>query len=192
MNHLFILSGPGGAGKDAIINKLLEDKSLNVTRLVNYTSREMRVGESNGELYHFLTKSEFEHRINNNMMLEYELMESNHQFYGTDKNGLIKQLDETNLITNKMVGGALKLKEILGEQVVLIFIDADDDELMRRLLENDRHLEHAIADRRMEQARHEREYKDRYQHIIENHDGQLDQTVLKVKSIIQDLALKNG
>ena len=63
MNHIFILSGPGGCGKDSIIKALVTDTSLNLVRGVSATSRPKRVGEEEGVNRYFLTKDEFKKAI---------------------------------------------------------------------------------------------------------------------------------
>lgn len=187
MHKLFIISGPGGVGKDAIMAELIKDNSLNISRLVNCTSRNMRAGEIDGEKYRFLTRDEFEKEINHGHMLEYEVMESNNHYYGTHKQTLLDALEKSNVISDKLVKGALELKGCLKEQAVLIFIDADDEELERRLLESNRHLEHANANRRLEQGREERLHKQEYDYNFENHDGKLSETTENIRKTIKNI-----
>ena len=59
---LIVVSGPSGAGKDTICNKLIEEmKDTKIS--VSMTSREPRGKEVEGVDYYFVTKEEFEHRI---------------------------------------------------------------------------------------------------------------------------------
>jgi len=185
MNKLFIVSGPGGVGKDAIMAELIKDKTLNIARLVNCTSRNMRAGEIDGEKYRFLTRDEFEKEIGHGHMLEYEVMESNNHYYGTHKQTLLDALEQSNVISDKLIKGALELKDSLKDQAALIFIDASDEELERRLLESNRHLEHANANRRLEQGREERKSKHLYNFQVENHDGELENTIKKIRNYIK-------
>lgn len=184
MNYLFIISGPGGSGKDAVIDKIIKDPQLNLIKMVNHTSRLPRVGETDGVDYHFVTKDQFEKEISRNQMLEYEVMESNHHYYGTHQKEVAADLKKGNTICAKMPIGALKLKEFFGDQAVTIFIDANDAELERRLLHNDRSHEHENTKRRLDQAKTERTYKSQYDYSLMNHDGQIDETVEKVKKIV--------
>ena len=185
MYHLFIISGPGGGGKDSIIDRVLLNKELNLVKLVSHTTRNKRVGEREEKDYYFLTREEFEREIAKKQMLEYEVMESNHHYYGTHKKQLLDKLNSHNVICKKMPIGALKLAEYFPAQAVTIFIDANDLELKNRLLATDRSIEHSLINRRLEQAIHERSLKNQFQYQINNHDGDLEKTVLEVDKIIR-------
>ncbi len=187
MNALIIISGPGGSGKDAVIKRLLEDDSLHLKDVASFTSRKPRIGEVNGVNLYFLTREQFEREIERGQMLEYELMETSNQYYGTHKKEMLEALSESDAICRKMPWGALELKKYFGDQALTVFIDATDQELEQRLLESHRSLEHDQVARRLKQAQHEREYKDKFDLVVQNPDDELDQTVAKVKAAIQTL-----
>ena len=79
---LVILSGVSGSGKDTIKNELIK-RMDDVISLPSYTSRNPRPGEQEGVQYHFISKSEFEERIQNNEFYEYDLHHDN--YYGTSR-----------------------------------------------------------------------------------------------------------
>ncbi len=185
MHRLIIISGPGGSGKDTVIEHLLKDRDLSMKKLVNYTSRHPRAGEVNGKDYHFLTREEFEREIKHGQMLEHEIMASNNHYYGTHKKTLMRELDKATIICKKMPAGSLELKKHFKHQAITIFIDADNSELEQRLLESNRSLEHATLKHRLEQAEAERKYKKQFDYNFTNHDGELDKTVQTIKSILQ-------
>ncbi|MCP4322542.1 MAG: guanylate kinase, partial [Alteromonadales bacterium] len=55
LGTLYIISAPSGAGKSSLINALLaEDRGWDVQVSVSHTTRAPRVGENNGEHYHFV------------------------------------------------------------------------------------------------------------------------------------------
>lgn len=185
MNHIVIISGPGGSGKDTIIAELLKDSSLHFKKLVNHTSRHPRAGEQNGVDYFFLTRDQYEHEIEHGKMLEYEVMESNNHYYGTHKEQLLLDLEASNVICKKMPAGSLKLKKYFGDRAITIFIDADDAELEHRLLEDNRASEHTLISRRIKQAHHEREMKSQFDFAITNHDGSLKLVVNEITSFVK-------
>lgn len=81
---MLILVGPSASGKTEAV-KLLIDK-YHMRKLVTYTSREKRPNEIDGVDYHFLSKEEFEKRINEDFFIEY--VNYNGNYYGTSKEGL--------------------------------------------------------------------------------------------------------
>lgn len=76
---MLILVGPSASGKTQIVKILREKYGLN--KMVTYTSRTMRPGEKEGIDYFFLTKEEFEKRINECFFIEYVVYNGN--YYGT-------------------------------------------------------------------------------------------------------------
>ena len=76
---MLILVGPSASGKTQIVKILREKYGLN--KMVTYTSRTMRPGEKEGIDYFFLTKEEFEKRINEGFFIEYVVYNGN--YYGT-------------------------------------------------------------------------------------------------------------
>jgi hypothetical protein len=50
-----VLSGPSGAGKGTLIDKLMNEFPDNFAFSVSHTSRAPRAGETNGKEYHFAT-----------------------------------------------------------------------------------------------------------------------------------------
>jgi guanylate kinase len=184
MNHVYILSGPGGCGKDSIIKALVADQSLNLVRGVSATSRPKRIGEIEGVNRYFYSKDKFKKAISDGNILEYEIMDSNGEFYGTPKQETNDLLDNHNIIFDKMAFGAMVLKDYFKENATTIFIDATDAELKRRLSEASRVGESDNVQRRLEQGEKEREYKPRFDHRLENHDGELNSVVDQIKQII--------
>ncbi|MEE3481399.1 MAG: guanylate kinase [Lachnospiraceae bacterium] len=51
--HIFCIMGKSSCGKDTIFRRLTEDETLGLTKLVTYTTRPIRAGETEGIEYHF-------------------------------------------------------------------------------------------------------------------------------------------
>lgn len=58
MGKIFCLMGKSSSGKDTIFKELVEDKSLNLTPLISYTTRPIRCNESHGEQYYFIDEAQ--------------------------------------------------------------------------------------------------------------------------------------
>jgi guanylate kinase len=129
---LIVVSGPSGAGKSTLIGEALES----VPRLaysVSATTRDPRPGEVDGEDYIFLTRDEFERRIEEGYFLEWAEYSGN--LYGTP----VSQVDELledgrSVILEIELQGARKVREKRPD-AVMVFVRAPSLEETRRRLE---------------------------------------------------------
>jgi len=78
MKNVIALFGPAGSGKDYLLSKI--DLS-GFNKVIMYTTRPMREGETNGIEYHFISEKEFQDKIENGEMIEYKVF--NNWYYGT-------------------------------------------------------------------------------------------------------------
>ena len=69
--QLIVISAPSGAGKDTVVKELMKRNGDNLWVSVSATSREPREGEKEGVDYYYLTKEEFEKKIEEGFFLEY-------------------------------------------------------------------------------------------------------------------------
>ena len=79
---LLIVSAPSGAGKTTLCNRLLHEDE-NIRYSISCTTRPPRVGEVNGQHYHFMNMDDFQERVSRNEFLEYA--EVHGAMYGTLK-----------------------------------------------------------------------------------------------------------
>ncbi len=128
---LVILSGVAGAGKDTIKREIIK-RMDNVKTIPSYTTRAPREGDVPGETYVFLTKEEFEDKIKNGEVYEYDI-HHNH-YYGTSKKFLNEAAQSGIVIKDIDVNGTEKLKEELKDiKIVTIFLRVPKEELRHRL-----------------------------------------------------------
>ena len=111
---LIVISGPAGSGKGTVNAHLLGTGDYVYS--VSATTRAPRPGEVDGVNYHFITKEEFERRMENGDMLEYTEYCGN--YYGTPR----KEAEEVlksgkNLILEIEVEGAQNVKKKFPEAV---------------------------------------------------------------------------
>ena len=88
-NVAIIISGPSGVGKGTILNKAFKDDSLKLAKVISSTTRKPRPNETNRVDYYFITKEEFEKKIEANEFLEV-VKGTNDNYYGNSE----KQLQE--------------------------------------------------------------------------------------------------
>lgn len=166
---LYIVSGPSGAGKGTVCAELMKMRS-DTFLSVSATTRAPREGEIDKVHYFFLTKEEFEERINNDMMLEYASFCGN--YYGTPREEVAKKLDEgKNVILEIEVQGAMKVKEKFESACLIFILPPSMTELRNRLTLRGTEKEEVI-EKRLSRALEEIEYIDKYDYVLINDDLQ--------------------
>ena len=78
-----VLTGPSGAGKSTLTNYIMKHLKEKFAFSVSYTTRSPRQGEQDGVHYNFISKEEFEGKITQGDLLEYNEVHGN--YYGTSK-----------------------------------------------------------------------------------------------------------
>src|SRR4051794_39326633 len=81
--RLFVVSGPSGVGKDAVLNALFAsaDCPTDLLRCITATTRAPRATEIPDRDYFFFSRDEFEQRIDSEFFLEHAIY--NGHYYGT-------------------------------------------------------------------------------------------------------------
>ncbi len=87
----FILSGSAGSGKNTLWDLVGPLCAENICRVMTTTSRPIRKWEVNHVDYHFISKKEFESKINNHELIEYAVVHMN--YYGSTKSELEKVIN---------------------------------------------------------------------------------------------------
>lgn len=177
---LIVVSGPSGAGKGTICSRLLEQEK-NIWMSVSMTSREPRKGEENGKDYYFITKQEFEEKIQNDEFLEYAVVHNN-QYYGTPKSKIEEKLNNgKDVILEIDIQGALKVKEKIEEALFIFIVPPSMEELKKRLINRNTETKEKILER-FKTAYNEINEIKKYNYVVVN--DKVDKAVDKVKSII--------
>ena len=119
--NLIVISGPSGAGKETIIKSLLSSVE-GVWLSISMTSREMRKGDIPDVSYYFVSKEEFEDRIEKGIFLEYATYNGN--YYGTPKDKIVEKLNAGfDVILEIEIQGALKVKELIPDAILETTVD---------------------------------------------------------------------
>ena len=180
---LVILSGVSGAGKDTIKKELMK-RMDNVVTLPSFTSRKPRIGEEEGNQYHFITKEEFEEKIRKEEFYEYDLHHDN--YYGTSKKLLNEKIASGKIIVKDIeVNGTENLVKLLANdtKIVSIFLKVEKEELRRRLIERGENTEEEIEIRLGRLKYEESKIKD-YDYVIKNDN--FEKTVQIIMTIIEN------
>ena len=92
---LIVISGPSGAGKDAILTRMKES-GFPLEYIITATTRPQRDKERNNVDYHFISKEEFQEMIEGEEFLEWANVYNN--WYGVPRKPVKQALDKGQLI----------------------------------------------------------------------------------------------
>lgn len=180
--RVVIISGPSGAGKSTVVREVLEQCPLPLVHSVSCTTRPPRVGEVDGENYHFLSREEFHARRNAGEFLECMEVFGRGDWYGTLKQTVAAGLAAGNWMVLEIdVQGAMSVLQTHPDALTIFLHSGSLEELERRLRHRATESDEAIQ-QRMETARRELAYKERYKHEVINHNK--DQAVRDVCQIL--------
>ena len=93
---LVVLSGPSGAGKDAVLDELAS-RGHAFHRVVTCTTRPPRATERQGIDYHFVSQAEFDALLADGGLLEHATVYG--ESYGVPKQQVLDKLSDSNLLT---------------------------------------------------------------------------------------------
>jgi guanylate kinase len=167
MTTVFIISAPSGSGKSTLVGQLMETvRALRFS--VSYTTRAPRGNERNGQAYYFVSRDEFESRIQAGEFLEWA--EVFGHYYGTHQSELEKAAREgVDLVLDIDVQGARQLKEKIPEAVTVFILAPSRMVLEQRLRARSEDRDDVIARRLKDAAEEIRKYAD-YDYVLINRE----------------------
>jgi len=118
---LIVISGPSGVGKGTVRNALFQMPGHDLSFSVSMTTRAPRAGEQDGREYYFVSREEFEQRIQEGKFLEYTQFVGN--YYGTPLDKVQENLAEGKEVVLEIeVEGAKQVRKIMQNDAIFIFI----------------------------------------------------------------------
>lgn len=183
---VFVISGPSGVGKDALIERLLA-KDPNLRRSVSFTTRQPRPGEKDGIDYSFVTRDKFERLVAGDEMLEHASYDGN--LYGTSRDRVTAlRVAGNDAILKIDVKGAQQVRRRLPDATFVFLSPPSMAELVRRTAK--RHTESAEEQSARQMiAETEMKYATHYDHVVVNDD--LERAVDEVLGIIHSVRARH-
>lgn len=185
---LLIFSAPSGSGKTTLVKHLLQNME-NLCFSVSATSRAPREGETNGKDYYFISKEEFQKRVENKEFLEWEEV-----YKGTCYGTLLSEVerlrsDKKTVLFDVDVVGGLNIKKYYGNEALAIFVKAPSVEVLKqRLISRSTDSIESIQ-KRLDKAEWEMTFEKDFDVVIVNDN--LEKAQKKILEIVNHF-LENG
>jgi guanylate kinase len=178
---LVILSAPSGAGKDAVLERLvkrLDDAVVYITA----TSRKPRPGEIPGTHYYFYSPEKFREEIEQGNFLEWSMVHG--EFKGVRRDVLGETLRGHRIVIVKPdPQGMRKIKSQLPEALTIFIMPPSVEALQKRLTlrgtETPEQLQVRLRNAEIEMAA-----APEYDYVVVNEDGKIDETVEQIAEIV--------
>ena len=178
---LIVLSGPSGAGKDAVLSRM-KASGASLSFITTLTTRRRRPSEKSGVDYRFVSLRRFQDMIANNELLEWANVYGN--WYGVPRRDVKEALGRGEDVVVKVdVQGAATLKKILPQALFLFLTPPSLAALFDRLKE--RHTESPVElERRLQAAAEEIKQSAMFDYVVVNHSDDIDRAVTEILAII--------
>ncbi|MDD4842778.1 MAG: guanylate kinase [Anaerotignum sp.] len=161
---LLIISGPSGSGKGTVVEQLCKKENFSLS--ISATTRAPREYEKDGIHYFFHTKEEFLLMQEHKELLEWAEFCGN--YYGTPRKYVVEQLLQgKNVILEIEVQGALQVKKIYPDGVLVFLMPPNLEELGKRLTNRGTEDKDTI-NRRIHRALEEMELVEEYDYVVIN------------------------
>lgn len=140
MGNIYCLMGKSASGKDTIYNRLLAMEKLHLRRVVPYTTRPMRSGETDGQTYVFCTEQQVADFEAAGKIIE---LRAYHTVYGiwkyfTADDGQIC-LAESDYLMIGTLEAYEQIRDYFGmDKVCPVYVEVDDGLRLQRALDRER------------------------------------------------------
>jgi len=178
---LIVLSGPSGAGKDALLTRLKEN-SCALEYITTLTTRSRRAQERANIDYHFVSADKFQKMLDDNEFLEWANVYGN--WYGVPKQPLKEALEQgQDTIVKVDTQGAATLKKMLPEAVFVFLMPPSNEELVMRLTQRRTESPFDLA-LRIKTAEEEIKQLNLFDYVILNKRDDIDSATEQLQAII--------
>lgn len=186
---LIVISGPSGIGKDAVVG-LLRQTNSDTHFVITMTSRLPRVDEVEGRDYFFVSREEFEQKIENNDLIEYACVYSDYK--GIPKTQVREAFASgKDVIMRLDVQGAMTIRRLYPEAVLIFLTASSEGEWIQRLMDRRSETPEEL-DIRLLVAAQEYEMIREFDYMVVNSDQHLDKTIADIQAIIRAEHLKTN
>ena len=181
MARVFVITGPSGVGKGTLIRGLME--RLGELQLsVSATTRAPRPGERDGVDYHFLTREEFERRVDAGEFVEHADYAG--RSYGTLRSELEERVRAgAPVVLEIEVQGARQVRRSVPDAVQVFIAPPSLDALRTRLIGRGTDDPEEV-ERRLRVAAEELEAQPEFAHVVIN--DRLQDALEQLTAVVAD------
>jgi len=166
-NKLIIITAPSGAGKTSITRHLLQHFPQ-LAFSVSAATRAARGKEQDGVDYYFMSTQAFQHKIQENEFVEWEMVYEG-KYYGTLKKELARIWNNRQIpVLDIDVKGAIHVQQQYPGSSMSIFIEPPSLEELKRRLQSRGTESPESLQARINKASFEISFKQHFNHIIVN------------------------
>ena len=178
---LVVLSGPSGAGKDAVLDEMAR-RGLRFHRVITCTTRPPRDGERDGVDYFFVSDAGFDRLIETGGLLEHAVVYGHRS--GVPRQQVVDKLREgLDVYVRTDVQGAASIRKLAPGAVLVFIAPSSLDEIEERIRARGADDE-ATVQRRLATARDEMARRREFDYVVENEPGRLDAAVDRLVEIL--------
>lgn len=180
--RLIVISGPSGSGK-GVVSKLVSQKT-GIPLSVSATTRAPREEDVPGKTYHFISREEFESRIRNGGMLEYNCYNGN--YYGTPKKEVLEAVAGGNdVILEIDVHGGLNVRACDAGAILIMLTASGFSVQEKRLRQRDAGAAEDVIRARLDESRAELERLPEYDYLVINEENKAEECADAIVSILR-------
>ena len=145
---IFLLMGKSTSGKDTIYKKLIADTELSLRKVVPYTTRPMRDGETDGVQYFFKSEAEYQELRQAGKIIEERTYHTNYgewRYFTVDDDQI--DLTEGNYLVIGTLESYCYIRDYFGkEKVVPLLIDVSARTRLERAMHREEKQENPKYD----------------------------------------------
>lgn len=176
-----VISGPSGAGKSSFVKALLSGNGGDLVYSVSATTRPKRAHEVEGKDYFFLTRDEFQRRVEGGDFVEHAQVHG--EMYGTLRSQIERVFESgRNVLLDVDVQGGKSVRRVYPDAVLIFVLPPSLEDLEERLRARGTDSEDRIQVR-LENAEREMKEMRAYDYAVVNDD--LETAARKVLAIVE-------
>jgi len=183
--NVYVVAAPSGAGKSSLVKALMELDAA-VRPSVSHTTRPPRGQEKDGREYHFVSDAAFNALIQNEAFLEWATVHGHR--YGTSRESIEQRIAQgADVVLEIDYQGALQIKKIFANAVLIFILPPSWDELRSRL-QNRGEDSPDVIETRIKNAAHEMSQAPKFDFVIINE--LFERALFDLKAIVHSQRLK--